>query len=102
MKSDSKKSTLLSMAWSFFFVYLFYLATVSWVKLLWNHEDSDVFLARIKLLMGVTFSGSLVYIIGIYHWVGHRQVDPFYNLYICVSLTYLGVGLMVYPFLQKR
>ena len=102
MKSDSKKSALVSMAWSFIFIYLFYLATVSWVKLLWNHEDSDVFLARIKLLMGVTFFGSLVYIIGTYHLVGHRQVDPFFNLYICVSLTYLGVGLMVYPFLQKR
>ena len=90
------------MAWSFFFVYLFYLATVSWVKMLWNHEDSDIFLARIKLLMGVTFLGSLVYIIGTYHLVGHRLVDPFYNLYICIFLTYLGVGLMVYPFLQKR
>ncbi|AMQ57772.1 hypothetical protein [Algoriphagus sanaruensis] len=102
MKTRSKKSPFTSLAWSFLFIYLYYLATVSWVKMVWNHEDSDVFFARIKLLMSVTFFGSIFYIVGIYNWVGHNNVDPFFDLFIVVSLTYLGIGLMAYPFLQKR
>lgn len=102
MKTDSKKSALASFAWSLLIIYLFYLATVSWVKLLWNHQESTVFLARVKFIMGITFFGSIAYIIGTYHIVGHSQVDPFFTLFICSSLIYLGVGLMVYPFLQKK
>lgn len=102
MKTDSKKSAIASFAWSLLIIYLFYLATLSWVKMLWDSEDSNVFMARVKVLMGITFFGSIAYIIGIYHLVGHSQVDPFFTLFICVSLTYLGVGLMAYPFLQKK
>ncbi|GAB2498874.1 hypothetical protein GCM10027164_33620 [Algoriphagus taiwanensis] len=102
MKENRNKSGVPSIVWSFIIVYLFYLATVSWVKILWNHQDSDVFFARVKFLMGLSFLASLIYIIGIYYLVGHTNVDPFYTLIITLILSYLGFGLMAYPFLQNK
>ena len=73
---------------------LLYFAARGIVKLFWNHSDKAVFSARVQLLFGCFFLGSLAYIIGIYHIVGSYHTALFYKMYIFLAFIYLALGLV--------
>jgi hypothetical protein len=73
---------------------IIYFATRGLVKLFWNTAQESVFNARIKLIFGVVFIGSLIYIVGIYHIVGCYHTAIFYKIYLILAFIYLVLGLL--------
>ena len=76
------------------FLYFFLEATKGIVRLLWNTKEPKAFDARVKLLSYLTPLFSFIYIIAIYHLVGHSRVEPFYKVFIGLIFLYFFLGIL--------
>jgi hypothetical membrane protein len=92
------KSLLNSLAIILIFLY----ATAGFLKLFWNTPDENRFEARVKFLTLLLFIISILYVIGIYHIVGPYKVEPFYWVFIILSIAYLVIGIVANMFIKNK
>jgi uncharacterized membrane protein len=89
-------SNLKSLFTSAGIVFLYVFATIGIVKLFWNTDSAEKFQGRVVLLGLGSFVFSLLYIVGMYHIVGSRNVDVFYKVLIISQALYCITGLYGY------
>lgn len=90
------EKTIRSYLNSLIVILIFYFATRGIVKLLWNHNNSEVVKARTFIVFVSLFIGSFFYIIITYNLVNGKtvMVQFFYKIYLIIAAIYLVVGLL--------
>ena len=98
------KNQISSLTKSFIFIYLYFLATKGVVRLLWNSKQTRIFDLRVKFLLLITPMFSFVYIVVLYHLLGHSRVKFYYMILIILLALYFFGGLLtneIYNALDK-
>jgi hypothetical protein len=95
--NSNLKSLLTSAGVVFFYIF----ATIGIVKLFWNTDSAEKFQGRVILLGLGLFVISFIYVIGIYHIVGSRNVDIFYKVFILFQTMYCITGIFSYVTINK-
>lgn len=94
-------SNLKSLFTSAGIVFFYIFATVGIVKLFWNTNNTEKFQGRVILLSLGSFVFSLLYVVGMYHIVGSRNVDVFYKVFILFQTMYCITGIFSYVTINK-